>query len=84
MQKEITNTEILAWIQDAGISIEITERDFKTSLSDLGVDSLDFFSILEILEERSGVTISDEAAVNIKSLQDLRDYIRTQGTGTVR
>ena len=81
MSMDITIEQILSWIREAGITLEVVEADVATPLSELGVDSLDFFSILEVLEEQSGASISDEAATKLRSIQDLTDYLRAQGTG---
>lgn len=54
-------------------SNEITE---STTFEDLGVDSLDLFQILISLEEEFGVEIPNEDAENIKTIQDVVDYIK--------
>jgi len=81
MNTEVRPEEILAWIQESGINTEIGEEDFTTPLSDLGVDSLDFFSILEVLEAKSAISIPDDAANQLRSIQDLTDFINTRGAG---
>ena len=75
MDTEITTKQILTWIQEAGIAFEISDQDFMTPLSDLGVDSLDFFNILEILEEKSAISIPDDAVTQLNSIQDIADFI---------
>lgn len=52
---------------------EITE---STTFEDLGVDSLDLFQILISLEEEFGVEIPNEDAENIKTIQDVVEYIK--------
>ena len=48
---------------------EITED--KEVVKDLGADSLDVVEMLMNLEEESGITISEEDAVNIKTVGDI-------------
>ncbi len=48
---------------------EVTED--KEVVKDLGADSLDVVEMLMNLEEEAGVTISDEEAVNIKTVGDI-------------
>ena len=48
---------------------EITED--KEVVKDLGADSLDVVEMLMNLEEECGITISEEDAVNIKTVGDI-------------
>ena len=48
---------------------EVTEE--KEIVKDLGADSLDIVEMLMGLEEEYGVTVSDEDAVNIKTVGDI-------------
>ena len=48
---------------------EITED--KEIVKDLGADSLDNVEMLMSLEDEFGVTVSDEDAVNIKTVGDI-------------
>ena len=48
---------------------EITED--KEIVKDLGADSLDVVEMLMNLEEECGITVSEEDAVNIKTVSDV-------------
>ena len=48
---------------------EVTEE--KEIVKDLGADSLDVVEMLMGLEEEYGITVSDEDAVNIKTVGDI-------------
>lgn len=52
---------------------EITED--KEVVKDLGADSLDVVEMLMNLEEESGITISEDDAVNIKTVGDIISLI---------
>ena len=41
---------------------------------DLGADSIDAVEVIMSLEDEFGISISDDAAQNIKTVQDLVDY----------
>jgi len=43
--------------------------------ADLGADSLDAVEVIMALEDEFGMSISDEAAQNIKTVGDLVNYI---------
>ncbi len=47
----------------------------KEIVKDLGADSLDIVEMLMNLEEEFSVTVPDEEAVNIKTVQDIVDLI---------
>ena len=42
---------------------------------DLGADSIDAVEVIMSLEDEFNISISDDAAQNIKTVQDLVDYI---------
>lgn len=52
---------------------EITEE--KEVVKDLGADSLDIVEMLMTLEEEYNITISDDDAVNIKTVGDIVNLI---------
>ncbi len=54
----------------------------KEIVKDLGADSLDVVEMLMNLEEEFSVTVPDEEAVNIKTVQDAdRPQIRRENSG---
>ena len=77
------DTEILAGM--AEIIEEITgvpkgdiQMD-KAFVDDLEIDSLSMVEILVAAEERFGVRIPDEAARDLRTVQDAVTYIKTTG-----
>lgn len=45
---------------------------------DLGADSIDAVEVIMALEDEFGISISDDAAQSIVTVQDLVDYIEKQ------
>ena len=45
-------------------------------INDLGADSLDLVELIMEMEENFGVEISDEELQNLRTIQDVIDYIR--------
>ena len=48
------------------------------SLKDLGVDSVTMFEILDLVEDRFGVALSDEEAASFGSLDDIVRVIESR------
>lgn len=58
------------------LSIDKEKISLSSNLADdLGADSLDAVEIIMDLEDRFEISIADEATENIKTVQDLVDYI---------
>lgn len=49
----------------------------ETSFADLGADSLDLFQIVSALEETYDIDFDPEVAENLKTIQDVLDYLRS-------
>ena len=52
---------------------EIT--DDKEIVKDLGADSLDVVEMLMTLEDEMGITVSDEEALTLKTVEDIQKLI---------
>lgn len=52
------------------------ESNFK---DDLGADSLDLFEMVMALEEEFGVEIPSEDLENIKTVNDVMEYLKAKG-----
>jgi acyl carrier protein len=46
--------------------------------NDLGADSLDGVELIMAMEDEFGVTFPEDAAVNIKTVEDIVNYIESQ------
>ena len=53
-----------------------TVADTSNIAEDLGADSLDLVEILMSLEDEFGISIPDEAIPNIKTINDIVDFIQ--------
>jgi acyl carrier protein len=73
----ITLEDIFSIILEHEIKIELDKLDHSKSLSEQGLDSLDFMTILLGLEEKYGFKISEEAIDQGKlaSINDMMSYI---------
>ena len=48
-------------------------------INDLGADSLDLMELIMEMEEQFGVSISDEELQNIRTIQNVVDFLRKGG-----
>jgi acyl carrier protein len=48
-------------------------------INDLGADSLDLMELIMEMEEQFGVSISDEELQNIRTVQNVIDFLRAGG-----
>jgi acyl carrier protein len=63
-------------VKDANRSIDIEgEADFDRTLKDIGIDSLDFMSILFSAQETYNIEIPDEDIDALQTLNHLASYI---------
>ena len=47
-------------------------------IEDLGADSLDMVEMLMLVEEEFGISIPDEDAMNLKTVEDIANYIEAK------
>lgn len=75
-KKEMTAkvTEIIA--SQLSVSIEKVKGDTNIA-EELGADSLDLVEILMSLEDEFGISIPDEAIPQIKTINDIVDFIES-------
>lgn len=69
-------TEIIAEQLDVDAASINAETSFK---DDLEADSLDLFELIMAVEEEYGVEIPSEDLENIKTVQDIMDYLTAKG-----
>ena len=61
------------------LSMEVDEINVESTFSeDLGVDSLEIFEIVMSLEEEFEIEIPNEDIENIKTIQDIVNYVKSK------
>jgi acyl carrier protein len=73
----MTLQDLLPMLESSGYAGSL-EIDPTKTFSDNNIDSLDVFSWLATIEEKHGVSVSDEEFVAIKTPQDLVDFISSR------
>ena len=76
-RKKIMEFDVLKKVIAEVLSVDAEEITLETTFEgDLGADSLDVTSIIIELEEELGIEISDEEAVEIKTVGDAVEKIK--------
>lgn len=58
------------------LRIDVNTLDPDTNIvEDLGADSLDIVEMLMAVEQKFGITVSDEEAMQLKTIRDVADFI---------
>ena len=77
-----SNKQLRRWFKNdqtkeliKGFKEELKINDDSKIIEDLGADSLDMVEMLMTLEDEYGISISDEDAVNLKTVSDIMKYI---------
>ena len=76
VSKVVTDHDVLGWIQQSGIELDIQEPDFAVPLTQLGVDSLSLFEIVDLIEENTGLVVDDSDFKKLVSIQAMGQFIR--------
>ena len=74
----VNHEEVMQIIMDAGVAADLSKIDDSTSLTEAGVDSLDMANVLLGLEERYGIKISDDDAVQLDSVNAIVNYLNSR------
>jgi len=67
---------LLEYLNDVDELRIVPEASFT---KDLGADSLDLVELVMALEKGWGISIPDEDAAKLKTVQDAIDYLRSKG-----
>jgi len=69
--------ELRSLLVEAGVKPELASSlDAAAPLLRQGVDSMDFPAFCALLEERFGCSLDDEAALNLRTLEDFSGYLK--------
>ena len=67
--------DLAEWISDILLSEVDPEREDATFIDDYGADSMDIVEIIEKVERKYGVTITNEQIPNVRTIGDLVNLI---------
>lgn len=80
MREVLGEAELTALLTEVGaeLGLDLTDAALDTPLADLGMDSLDRFELLTVLEDKTGVRIPDDKADKIRTVNDVIETLRAQ------
>jgi acyl carrier protein len=82
MKKLLNNEDILEALKSEGIKFDALKVNYDMDLTELGLDSLDFYNLLIALEEKTGATVSDEDISNLTSVNKIKDFFNKQSVSS--
>ena len=74
---EPTNKKLFEILNSIELEIEESEKNYRISFSDLGIDSIDLIKYITDVENFYNIEISDDILDKINSINDLRIYIKS-------
>ncbi len=80
---QLTNSDVIKAVIDAEILPESEASLLKegVKLDEQGVDSLAFYNLLLVLEERCGIHIPDNEVNQLHTMKDIIDYFNSKMAG---
>ena len=73
--------DIISLLEDSGYAGNL-DLDPSRSFSENGIDSLDVFSWLAVIEEKYGISVDDEEFSKIKTPADLLEFVNNKLSST--
>lgn len=74
----VKHEEIMEVIQNSGVAADLTNVSNDTSLTEVGVDSLDMANVLLGIEEKYEVKIPDEDMDQLDSIDAIVKYLASK------
>lgn len=75
---EISVENIKKLIVLADVVIDVEKIDVNKSLTEQGIDSLEFVNICLVIEETFGIKIADEDLEDLNTINNIIDYVRSK------
>ena len=72
-----TNKKLFEILNSIELEIEESEKNYRISFSDLGIDSIDLIKYITDVENFYNIEITDDILEKINSINDLRIYIKS-------
>ncbi|QBR84511.1 acyl carrier protein [Legionella israelensis] len=71
----ISSEEILSLVKGLNTTVSIEEIDEQSNFSDIGIDSLELFTLLLGIEEKYGIKIPEEKIAELNSIARIKQYL---------
>ncbi|KTD33979.1 acyl carrier protein [Legionella israelensis] len=71
----ISSEEILSLVKGLNTTVSIEEIDERSNFSDIGIDSLELFTLLLGIEEKYGIKIPEEKVAELNSIARIKQYL---------
>jgi|AACY02.9.fsa_nt_gi Phosphopantetheine attachment site. len=71
IKNKIESQDVIDAIKSIDIEVDWNNNNLDADLFELGLDSLDFYNFLIILEEKTGITVSDEEISELNTINNI-------------
>ena len=73
-KNKIDSHDVINAINSIEVEVDLNNDNLDADLYDLGLDSLDFYNFLIILEEKTGITVSDEDIAGLNTINNILKF----------
>lgn len=72
---KVTNEEILAIVENVGISADVSTIKVDVPFKQAGIDSLEMMNVFLGVEEKYGIQIPDEDIAELNTIENIVSYL---------
>lgn len=72
----VTKEEILAIVENVGVSVDVSTIKVDVPFKQAGIDSLEMMNVFLGIEEKFGIQISDEDIADLNTITNIVSYLQ--------
>jgi acyl carrier protein len=72
----VTKEEILAIVENVGVSVDISTIKVDVPFKQAGIDSLEMMNVFLGIEEKFGIQIPDEDIADLNTIENIVSYLQ--------
>lgn len=73
---KVTKEEILAIVENIGVSLDVSTIKVDVPFKQAGIDSLEMMNVFLGVEEKFGIQISDEDILDLNTIDNIVSYLQ--------
>lgn len=72
----VTKEEILAIVENVGVSVDVSTIKVDVPFKQAGIDSLEMMNVFLGIEEKFGIQIHDEDIADLNTIENIVSYLQ--------